>query len=157
MVTNKTLSLKGICVGEPDATRMRSSHISLLPIPQFSISARCIHVLPAMKDLYLVSVVNTCDDGFAVNFDAKHVYLRKVQLLLIGNRYTLSGLYNIDFYTPTHPPQIENTTDLYLDPLTEPILIAKVTECICFQERVSLVHYWVLILIINTCAPNHIV
>ena len=37
----------------------------------------------------------------------------------------------------------------------EPILIAEVTKCICFQERVSLVYYWVLILIINTCAPNH--
>ena len=39
----------------------------------------------------------------------------------------------------------------------EPILIAKVTECICLQKRVSLVYYWVLILIINTCAPNHII
>ena len=28
----------------------------------------------------------------------------------------------------------------------EPILIAKVTECFCFQERVSLVYYWALIL-----------
>ena len=41
--------------------------------------------------------------------------------------------------------------------MSEPILIAKVTECICFQEIVSLVYYWVLILIINMCVPNHIV
>ena len=28
----------------------------------------------------------------------------------------------------------------------EPILIAKVTDCFCFQERVRLVYYWALIL-----------
>ena len=28
----------------------------------------------------------------------------------------------------------------------DPILISKVTECFCFQERVSLVYYWALIL-----------
>ena len=44
-----------------------------------------------------------------------------------------------------------------LNRIGEPILISKVTECICFQEIVSLVYYWVLILIINTCAPNYIV
>ena len=28
----------------------------------------------------------------------------------------------------------------------EPIMIAKFTECFCFQERVRLIYYWALIL-----------
>ena len=41
--------------------------------------------------------------------------------------------------------------------MDEPILIAKVTECIFYQERVILVYYWVMIPIINMCTPNYIV
>ena len=38
------------------------------------------------------------------------------------------------FNNTSFPPDI-----IYIKADTEPILIAKVTECICFQERVSLV------------------
>ena len=58
-----------------------------------------------------------CDDGFAINFDATHVYLQKVILLLLSTRDPTSGLYYIDFDVPTHPPHVENSTDLSLSPL----------------------------------------
>ena len=61
-----------------------------------------------------MSVGQIFDDGFAVHFDANHVYLQKVRLLLIGNRYPSTGLYHIDFDTPTHPPQIDNPAALSL-------------------------------------------
>ena len=63
--------------------------------------------------------------------------------------------------TPTskgaHTKQRVSTSKGVQEQPIELILIAKVTKCIFFQERVSLVYYWVLILIINMCAPNHIV
>ena len=77
LVTNKTPVLNVIRVGQPDYTTMHSSHIVLLPMPQFSLAIHCIHVLPAMKNRFLMSVEKLCDGGFSVNFDAKHVYLQK--------------------------------------------------------------------------------
>ena len=67
-----------------------------------------------MKDPCLISVGQLCDDGFAINFDANHVYLQKGDLQLIGTRDPSPGLYYIDFDSPTPPPQVMNSTDLTL-------------------------------------------
>ena len=71
-----------------------------------------------MKYHCLMSVGKLCDNGFAVNFDATHVYLLKVILLPIVNRDTASGLYCIGFDTPTNQQQVKNPTTLSLSPLT---------------------------------------
>ena len=117
--TKKTV-LKRICFEQPDATIMRSSHIVLLPIPQLSLVDHRIHVIPSMKDRCLMSVGKLCDDGSAVNFDARHVYL-KSRLILIGNIDHMSGLYYIEFYTPNQTPNFGNPTALSLATLTAPI------------------------------------
>ena len=48
-----------------------------------------------MKDNCLVSIGQLCDDVFTVKNYAKHVYLQKGIILLIGDRYPTSGLYYI--------------------------------------------------------------
>ena len=73
-----------------------------------------------MKDRCLMYVGKLCDDGTAINFDAIHVSLQKGRLILIGNRDHMPGLYYIDFYTPTHPPNFVKPTILSLSPLTSP-------------------------------------
>ena len=117
LVTNKTPVLRGIRVVQPDATTMRSSQIDLLPISQLSIAARPIHILPDMKDQCLMSAGQLCDDGSAINFDATYVYLRKGDLQLRGTRDPISGLYCIEFYAPTPPPQVMNPSELTIYPL----------------------------------------
>ena len=77
LITDKTAVLNVICVVQPDDTTMWSYHIALLPIPQLLLTARGIHVLPFMKDRWLVSVGQLCDDGFSINFYATQVYLQK--------------------------------------------------------------------------------
>ena len=74
-----------------------------------------------MKDHCLVSVGTFFDDGFSVNFDATHVHRQKGKLLIIDNRYPMSGLYFISFGTHTQPPHIGDPTALSLAPLTVPI------------------------------------
>ena len=64
-----------------------------------------------------MSVGQLCDYGFAIQFDATHVYLQKVKLLLIGTRDPTSGLYYIDFDAPTPTPHGMNPTDLTLAPI----------------------------------------
>ena len=59
-----------------------------------------------------MSLGQLCNDVFAVNFDANHVYLQKVRLLLIFNRDTFSGLFYTYFDPPIHPPHINNPTAL---------------------------------------------
>ena len=108
LVSYKTPALNGICVGQPDVTTMCSSHISLLPMPRFSLAACFAHVLPVMKGRCLVSVGHIFDDGFAVKFDSTHVYLQKVRLILIGNRDPESGLYYIDLTHPSIHPSSKN-------------------------------------------------
>ena len=66
-----------------------------------------------------MSVGKLCDDGSDVNFDARHVYL-KSRLILIGNIDHMSGLYYIEFYTPTHPTNFVKTTALSQAPQTSP-------------------------------------
>ena len=64
-----------------------------------------------------MSVGQIYDDGFAINFDASHVYLQKGRLLLLGTIYPASGLYYIDFDSPTHPHHAKKPIDLSLAPL----------------------------------------
>ena len=105
LVNNKTPFLKGICIGNPDAIMMRSSHIALLLITQLSLTDNHIYVLPLMRYLCLICVGQLRDYGFSVNFDAKCVYLKIGILLLIENRGPTQKLYSIGFGTPTHLPQ----------------------------------------------------
>ena len=70
------------------------------PPPQLILSARCIHILPVIKDFCLISVVKLCDDGFAVNFNTKNVFLRKLNDVLTGYRDATTGLYLIYFDKP---------------------------------------------------------
>ena len=97
LVTDKIPVLRGICVGQPDATTIRLSNIDLLPTPQLSLASCCIYIIPAAKDRYLMSVSQICDEGFAIKFDATHAYLQKGRLILIGNRDNFSGIYCINF------------------------------------------------------------
>ena len=103
LVAKKTPVLKGIFSRQTDSTIMRSSHITLLSIPQFLLADFCLHVLPYMNDHCLICVGKLCDDRFAVNFDANYLYLKGI-LPLIGNRDHMSVLYYIYLYTPTNPP-----------------------------------------------------
>ena len=90
-----------ICVGQLDASQMRSSHTCLLPTPQLSHAARKAHILPAMNNRALISVGQLCDDGFRVNFYEQFVFIQKGKLLLTGCRERNTGLYFLDF-TTTH-------------------------------------------------------
>ena len=119
LVTNKIPVLRGICVGQPDATTIRLSNIDLLPTPQLSLASCCIYIIPAAKDRCLMSVSQICDEGFAIKFDATHVYLQKGRLILIGTIDITSGLYYIDFDAPIHPTHVENPTYLSLAPLAD--------------------------------------
>ena len=67
-----------------------------------------------MKYLCLISVELLCDYGFAVNFDAKHVYLRKGILILVGNRDPTSVLLNL-----TQPLIPHSWVTLYPSPWTQ--------------------------------------
>ena len=58
-----------------------------------------------------------CDDGFVIDFDANHVYLRKGKLLILGTRYPTLVLYYIDFNEPTYTTHVVNPTDLTLSPI----------------------------------------
>ena len=69
--------LHGICVGQLDSRTMRSTHTSHLPLPQLSLSACSIHILPTMKVCCLISIRQLCGEVFAVNFNTKNVFLRK--------------------------------------------------------------------------------
>ena len=72
LVTDKTPVLKGICVGQPNGTMMRSSHTVLLHTLQLSLAAQHTHILQDMKDRCIMSVGQLCDDRFAVKFYATH-------------------------------------------------------------------------------------
>ena len=92
MVTVKFSVLRVICVGKSDATTMISTHTAYLPLPQISLSTRRIHILPEMKDLWLISVGNLRDDGFSVNFNTNNLFLRKGDYILTGYIDATMGL-----------------------------------------------------------------
>ena len=117
LVTDKTPVPRGVFIGQPNATTIQSSHISLLPIPHLSLAARHIHTLSAMKYQFIMSVGQLCDNGFSINFDENHVHLRKGKLLHIGTIDPTSDLYYIDFDAPNHPPHFMNPIDITLSPL----------------------------------------
>ena len=101
MCTDVQPTPNGICVGQLDASQMRSSHTCLLPIPQLSHAAHKAHILPAMNNQSLISVGQICDDGFRVNSNEQFFFIRKGELLLTGCRERNTGLYFLDF-TATH-------------------------------------------------------
>ena len=45
-----------------------------------------------------------CDDGFAVNFNTKNLFLRKLNYVLTGYRDSITSLYLIFLYNATTPP-----------------------------------------------------
>ena len=65
--------------------------------PSNLLSAHRVRNLSAMKDCWLISEENLCDDGFAVNFDANYIFQQKINHVLIGYRDTNTVHYLIDF------------------------------------------------------------
>ena len=110
LVTEKKPALKIICVGQSNSITMPSSQTNLIPIPQFSSAYCSIHVLLSIEELCLIFIGQLFYDGFADNFDTKHVYLQKKRLIIISNRYPTPGLYYIEFATTNQTPQLVNPT-----------------------------------------------
>ena len=79
---------------------MRSTHTAYLPLTHLYLSANRVHILPVMKGCYLISYRQLCDDGFAVKFNTKNVFLRKLNDFPTGYRDATTGLYLIGFYKP---------------------------------------------------------
>ena len=90
-----------------------NSYFLPTPTPALFIYTTCPH-LPAMKDLCLISVVQLCEDGFAVNFYTRNYSLRKVKHVLIGYRYATTGLNLIYFDNPQPFPSVANHSALAL-------------------------------------------
>ena len=87
---------------------MRSTYTVYITLPQISLSARRVHILPAMKDCCLIYVVELSDDGFVLNFDSKNCFLRKGNDFLIGYMYATTDFYLIDFDKPQPLPSVSN-------------------------------------------------
>ena len=83
-----------------DETTMRSTHNAYFNLPQISLSTRLVHILPLMKDRYLISIIQLCDDCFAVNFDTKNSLLKKVNDVLTRYIDAITGLNIIYFDKP---------------------------------------------------------
>ena len=108
MITGKLPIIHSICVGQPYATNMKYTHNTYLPLPQLYLFARHVHILPAMKDHCLIPVRKICDDGFAVKFNTKNIFLQNFNDVLIVYRYVTIGLYLIDFDKPQPLTSISN-------------------------------------------------
>ena len=62
---------------------MRLTQIAYLHLPQIYLSAKNVHILPAVKERCLISVGKLCDDGFGVIFDTKKCFHEKGNLVLL--------------------------------------------------------------------------
>ena len=96
-----------------------------------------------MKDFCLISVGQLCEDGFAVNFYTKDVFLRKVKHVLIGYRYATTGLNLIDFDHPQPPPSVANQSALALStpsPSPSNIYSYPMNEMITKRDLVLYLH-----------------
>ena len=109
MVTGNLPVLHWICDGQLDENTMRFHYNASPPHPShLSLSACCVHILTGMKDCCFISVVELCDDGFALNFDSKNLFLRKGNGFLIGYMYATTDLYLIEFNKPQPLPSVSN-------------------------------------------------
>ena len=84
------------------------------PHTQLYLPARCVQILPEMKDHCLIHVGQLCGDGFAVNFDTKNIFPIKGKHVLIGYIDATNGLYLIYFDDPQQLPSVANHSDLAL-------------------------------------------
>ena len=96
-----------------------------------------------MKDLCLIYVGKLCEDGFAVNFYKRNVFLRKLKHVLIGYRYATMGLNLIYFDNPQLFPSVANNSALALStPLPSPsnIYAYSVNEMTTKNDLVLYLH-----------------
>ena len=90
-----------------------NSHFLPTPTLALFIYTICPHLIP-VRDLCLISVGKLCEDGFAVNFYTRNVFLRKVKQVPIGYRYATTGLNLIYFDNPQPFPPVANHSALAL-------------------------------------------
>ena len=87
---------------------VRFTHTAYLPLPQLSLSACRVHILPVMKDFCLISFGKLCDDRFSFNFNTNNVFLKKGNDFLTAYRDATPGIYLIYYDKPQPLPPISN-------------------------------------------------
>ena len=119
-----------------------NSYFLPTPTPDLFIYKICPH-LPAMKDLCLISIGKLCEDGFAVKFYTRNVFLRKVKHVPIGYRYATTGLNLIYFHNPQPLPSVADHSSLALStpsPSPSSIYAYSVNEITTKRELVLYLH-----------------
>ena len=92
---------------------MYSTHEAELDIPSLPITARRVHIVPALSTHSLLSMGQLCDSGCTVTFTASDVHVHLAdRLLLSGSRTPDTGLWHLSLIAPDPPriPQDSITT-----------------------------------------------
>jgi len=83
---------------------MYSTHEAELNLPTLPLSARRVHIVPALTTASLLSMGQLCDAGCRVTFDAKSVNVHlDDNLLLSGVRTPTTGLWHLSLLPPAPP------------------------------------------------------
>ena len=83
---------------------MYSTHEAELDLPNLPLSARHVHIVPALQAGSLLSMGQLCDAGCVVTFDATTVRVhRNSELLLLGTRTPTTGLWHLNIAAADPP------------------------------------------------------
>ena len=101
---------------------MYSTHEADLDLPSLPLSARRVHIVPALKSVSLLSMGQLCDAGCCVTFDARAVSVHlDNRLLLTGTRDIATGLWHLGLLANTASHSTSETTSAPISQSPPPV------------------------------------
>ena len=99
----------GLCVGLTNSTSIQATHTSLLPadgpLPPLSKDALCVRLFPGLTSKALISIGQSCDDGYSAVFTVHTVLLVEDKAsTVVVHRNQSNGLWDIDLSASNPPP-----------------------------------------------------